>query len=103
MAEDSALPLLPLERFEPQRDAYSLLDIEFLTQRGAIPFDTLAETVLVAVLNPYDQKLQRDVREAVARPCRFYLVRASDYDITLSRILNTRPDNPKGTADDGSA
>ncbi|MBN1671686.1 MAG: hypothetical protein JXR37_11660 [Kiritimatiellae bacterium] len=88
LARDSSLPLIPLRQFTPQKEAYSLLPMDIMKKRGALAFDTLAESVLVAVLNPYDTELQTEVERETGHICNFYLALPSDYDETLNRILN---------------
>ena len=89
LARDSATPLLPLSRFGAQKAAYSLVPRDYLTERGALPFGTLESAVLVALLNPYDKALREQVQNASGRSCKFYLVKASEYDAALSRIVET--------------
>jgi len=90
LARDSGVPLIPLSSFDPP-DAYSLLlDSEFGCHKGALAFDALDATVLVAVLNPYDLDLQQEVRTALDRPCIFYLALPSDYDRTLQLLYGKK-------------
>ena len=86
LSRDSSVPLLPLAQFQPQKKAYSLLPGDYMTLRGAIPFDTLENDLLVAVLNPYDTDLQAEIAKTTGRKCEFFLVSASAYDQTLSLI-----------------
>jgi hypothetical protein len=84
LSRDSGMALLPLAQFQPQADAFSKLPAEYATVRGALAFDMLHEDLLVAVLNPYDCRLQMDVRKHWKRGAVFYLVAAPDYDATLN-------------------
>ncbi len=84
LCEDSGMPWLPLRRFWPHGGSFMLLPLDYVVTRGAIAFDRLADTILVGVLNPYDQVLQSDISQHVGQPCQFYLVPPSDYDGAVS-------------------
>jgi hypothetical protein len=84
MAEDSGLPWLPLRRFWPHGAAFMSLPIDYVSKRGAVAFDRIEDTLLVGVLNPYDQALQADIAQHVGLACQFYLVPPGDYDGTVS-------------------
>ena len=60
--------------------------MEFMARRGAIAFELMGVDVLVAVLNPLDKDLQKEVSEVVGRRCHFFLVTASDYDTALANV-----------------
>ncbi len=86
LSSDSGLPILSLATFELQKDAYSLLPMEFMQHRGAIVFEQMAKDLLVAILNPYDTELRDDVKKLSGRNCHFYLVTAESYDGYLHTI-----------------
>jgi len=88
LAEDSGIPLLPLVRFTPQVAAYQLLNPESV-RYGVLAFDFLDEALMVALLNPYNERLRDTVRTESGRQCLFYLVLPTDFDATV-RILNER-------------
>lgn len=92
VARDSGIPPVPLLRFDPSPDALSLLPRTYPFELGALPFNTLANRLLVAVLDPYDEELQASVRAAAGIPCDFYLVGASEYDSALGRISEAYPE-----------
>ena len=74
MQEVSKIPLLPLDSFEPQEAAANLLPRAFAQIRGVLPFGTIHDEVLVALLNPLNEKLHNETRARIGRPCHFYLV-----------------------------
>ena len=41
---------------------------------------------LVAILNPYDTKLPRDMEDLTGRTCHRYLVTPADFDAALEKI-----------------
>lgn len=86
LSKDSGLPIIPLSRFEITPECVDMLPIEVIAHRGAIVFDTMGRDALVAVLNPYDEDLQKEVAQLVGRKCHFFLTPASEYDAALADI-----------------
>lgn len=78
-------PIILLSNFDVQRQATSLLPIEFMLARGAIAFELLGSHALVAVLNPYDKQLQEDVQTLTGRPCDFFLTLPSEFERAVER------------------
>jgi len=89
LARDSGVPMLPLAQFTPQRSCFTAVGRSPGDNAAALPFDELGESLLVAVLNPYDRDLQQRVMAAAGRPCVFYLVLPSHYDEALNMIGNS--------------
>ncbi len=92
VARDSGVPPVPLSRFDPSPDALARLPRTYPFEGGALPFNTVANRLLVAVLDPYDKELQAGVRAAAGIPCEFFLVGASEYDAALGRIADAYPE-----------
>ncbi|MBU1692347.1 MAG: hypothetical protein KKC51_00115 [Verrucomicrobia bacterium] len=86
MATNSGLPLIPLGQFELQKEAYSLLPLDFMTHRAAMVFELMDSDALVALLNPYDTELREEVKRLTQRKCHFYLTTALAYDACLEKI-----------------
>ncbi|RKX31355.1 MAG: hypothetical protein DRP22_03840 [Verrucomicrobia bacterium] len=86
ISRDSGLPVIPLSRFEIPPECFQMLPMEIMEHRGAIVFDTMGRDVLVAILNPYDADLRREVEEATKRKCHFFLTPAAEYDAALADI-----------------
>lgn len=79
-------PMICLANFELQKDVCSLLTLEFMTNRGAIVFETIGNDALVAILNPYDNQLKMDVEGLTGRDCHYFLVSSEDFDGALGKI-----------------
>ena len=86
MARSMETPLLALSSFELQREECLLLPVDFSRRRAAVVFGALGHDLLVAVLNPLDLELRRDVQALTRRACHFYLVSPADYDRVLHAI-----------------
>lgn len=86
LADDSGVPLLPLTRFHPQAEAYSLVPFDIVEHGGAMPISFMDNRLLVAVLNPYDRELHREVARLSSRECIFYLALPADYDDSVGLL-----------------
>ena len=86
LSKDTAMPLLPLMRFVPQRRISSFVPAAYLACLGVLPFDRLEEDLLVAVMNPYDRKIHENVQALSGRRCTFFLVSPLDYDSAIRVI-----------------
>ena len=86
LAEKSKFPFISLSNFEIQMNVCRKMPIEYMTRRGAIPFDKLGNDYMVAILNPFDASALSEVRTMLGGNCHFYIVNAPDYDNALSTI-----------------
>jgi tetratricopeptide (TPR) repeat protein len=86
LSSQSGLPILSLSNFEMQKDTYKLLPEDFMMRRGAIVFELMGRDALVAILNPYDAELRKEVESMTGKECHFYLVSAESYDHCLDLI-----------------
>jgi len=101
ISKDSGLPIIPLSRFEITEECARMIPPEIMLHRGAIAFDTMGEDLLVAILNPYDEDLRREVQEVTGRKCHFFLTPASEYDAALAEIRSRQAsEKPSAEADD---
>lgn len=86
LASNTGLPIVPLGNFEMQKEAASLLPSDYVFHRGAVAFEIMANEPLIAILNPYDTELRKEIETLVQRRCHFYLTTADDYDKYLEAI-----------------
>ncbi len=98
-AEKSGLSLLPLTAFDPQVAAYGLLPLDYMIIKGLVPFELMSIDLLVATLNPLNEKLQTELENLTGRRCHFYFVHPTDFDTTLDKIrkLLQGPETAKTT------
>ena len=80
------LPILALANFDIQPAPAALLPLEFCIKRGAIVFEFMGNDALVAILNPYDTQLPRDLEDLTGKTCHRYLVTPADFDAALVKI-----------------
>ena len=86
MQRISELPPLPIELFEVQSAAAQLLGPAFIQIKGALPFALLSNEVLVAVLNPVNKELQREVAVRIGRPCHFFFAHPKSWLVAAGKI-----------------
>ncbi|MFO7870744.1 MAG: hypothetical protein R6V03_04855 [Kiritimatiellia bacterium] len=84
-AKKADAPVVSLSSFDVQREAVSLLPIEFVIRRGAVVFELLGNDAMAAVMNPFDRQLRQDVREATGRKCHFFLTRPTEFDQAIEK------------------
>lgn len=85
-AEKSGAPLLPLTSFEPQMAAYGLLPLNYMVIKGILPFEVMSRDLLVATLNPLNDKLREELEQLTGRRCHFYLVQPADFDTVIDKV-----------------
>ncbi len=88
-AKRGELPLLPLAAFDPQYEAFQRAPLDFMIQRGALPFEQLGNDLLVALLNPTNRELRQEVETQTGRHCHFYLTAPADFDAAIE-VIRTR-------------
>ena len=86
LSSQSGLPIVSLSNFEVQKDTFKLLSEDFMMHRGAIVFELMGRDALVAILNPYDAELRKEVESITGKECHFYMVAAESYDHCLDTI-----------------
>jgi hypothetical protein len=98
MATACNTPMICLANFELQKEVCDLLTWEFMLMRGAIVYETIAYDILVAILNPYDNQLKKDVEGLIGKDCHYFLVTPDDFDAALGKIkaLLTAPPPENG-------
>lgn len=86
VASDCNMPILSLANFDIQSATAALLPLEFCIKRGAIVFELMGNDALVAILNPYDTQLPRDLEDLTGKTCHRYLVTPADFDAALDKL-----------------
>ena len=86
LAKDSGTPFIHLSNYEVQQETFSLLPLDFMVQQGAMVFEKMSDDLLVALLNPYNTELKKEVEGFTKRTCHFYLVDPEQYDKVLADI-----------------
>jgi hypothetical protein len=85
-ARDSGTPMIPLDAFDVQESAYSLLPLDVMVRQGAIPYESVGTELLVAILNPYNRQLRKDLDARTGRRCHVYVAMPAAFDAALETI-----------------
>lgn len=88
LADSSGCPPVPLGSFEITKKLVDTLPEALVRVRGAVPFGELGDVLLVALLNPSDEKLRRQVEQASGRQCRFFLCPPGTAEPVLEKIYS---------------
>ncbi len=88
LAAKVAMPVITLGGFDLQPSVFGALPLDYLTFQGVIPFEKLGGEALVAILNPFSQRLRRELAAALGCPCHFFLIPPADFDIALEVVKN---------------
>ena len=80
VAKQCETPIISLSNFELRTDVFGLIPDEFTMKCGAVAFETLGDDVLVAILNPYNTQIRKDVKAITGRTCHFFLAMPSEFD-----------------------
>ena len=85
LADKGGCPPVPLQAFEPNLELIRQFPAVELRLRGVIPFGKIGNQVLVAILNPLDERLCADLNR-VAK-CRFYLALPEAVEKRLAKLF----------------
>ncbi len=94
MARESGTPMIRVTSFETIENCQTLLPLEFMVRQGVVPFATIAQEALIAVLNPFDEGLRERVARKTGRTCHFYLTWPADFDAWIARLNKTQSSPP---------
>ena len=89
IADSSGCPPVPLSSFDISQKLRDMLPEALVKVRGAVPFGELGDVLLVALLNPSDEKLRQKVEEASGRHCRFFLCPPGMADPVIDKLFET--------------
>jgi hypothetical protein len=96
----SGVPCISLSNFEVSEDVIGILPYKYRAHKGALPFGRLGKDLMVAVLNPFNHRLEDEIETVSGQRCHTFLVEPSDYDLALDRI---RSKEKKGADGEGVA
>lgn len=86
VADECGTPVISLSCFDIHPAVSSMVPLRTMVRRKMLPFETMGNDLLLAVLNPYDTKLQGDVEKMTGRICHLFLVEPADFDLALDKV-----------------
>jgi len=88
LAAKAAMPVISLGGFDLQPAVFRALPLDYLTFQGVIPFEKVGDETLVTLLNPFSERLRKEVAAALGCRCHFYLIPPADFDVALEVVKN---------------
>jgi len=88
VADAAHAPPVPLEAFELVPGDVRKLPDDLVRVRGVVPFAKLGDEWAVAVLNPLDEELRREVIANMGAKCHFFLALPSAVEKVMERIFS---------------
>ncbi|GEM_PF-676377 len=88
LAAKASIPVITLAGFDLQPSVFGVLPLDYLTFQGVIPFERLGGEALVAILNPFSERLRKELPVALGCPCHFFLIPPADFDTALEVVKN---------------
>lgn len=95
IADATSAPPIPLEAFDIQPELARTIPESYVRVRGTIPFARLGDTLLVGMLDPFDDLMKRETAAAAGCPCRFYTVEPAAVDNVLERLYGQHEEENK--------
>lgn len=86
IAQDTKVPIITLSLFDIQDTTIRLLPLDFMIKRGVIVFDLIGDDALVAVMNPVDRALRKQVEMQVKKKCHYYISLPAEFDAVIQKI-----------------
>lgn len=86
----SNMPAVPLELFNIENVLPSGISTAYMIIHGIVPFATMADEFLIAVLNPMDTNLQGEIRSRLGTGCHFFMSHPRITQDVLSKRFETQ-------------
>ena len=87
LSDRHGAPPVPLAAFDPPKNLVAPFNALSLRVRGVVPFASIGNDTLVAVLNPADEVLRSELTAVTS--CRFYMALPSAVETSLGRLFPT--------------
>lgn len=87
----SNVPPIPMDVFEPTPAALKTLPRTFCQVRGVLPFGLMANELLVALLNPINEDLKKEILDRSGRTCHFFLAHPKSWQLVFDKAIATAP------------
>lgn len=87
VADETKTPPIALEAFDQYLTLAKELPEDLMRVRGAVPFGKVADETLVALANPMDAGLRKEIAERFGGKCHFYFVPPLSLGIVLGKLF----------------
>jgi hypothetical protein len=89
MQRTSNVPPIPIDLFEPTPAAMKTVPRIFCQIRGVLPFSLMGNELLVALLNPVNEELKKEIRDRSGRTCHFFLTHPKSWQMVFDKAFAT--------------
>ena len=86
ISKDARVPYVALSRYETPLAVAGMLSPAYIRRTGVAPFERMGKEVLVAVLNPFNDRLRASVAAQLGHRCHFYLTSAPEFDKWIEKF-----------------
>lgn len=80
ISKDARVPYVALSRYDTPASVAGMIPPAFIRRMGVAPFERMGKEILVAVLNPFNDRLRASVAAQLGHRCHFYLTSAPEFD-----------------------
>jgi len=91
IARASGLPLFDSKAYPAEAIGGIALSVAFIREVRCVPVQCTSETVVVAVVNPFDRFIVQSMEFMFARRARLVIGRASDIDAAIEKLYHAGP------------
>jgi len=85
VAKECETPIVLLSSFVLNFDIVTILSHELMLKRGVFVFDKVGQDLLIAIMNPFDKQLRKEVEAHTGKKCHFFVTLPSEFDKALAK------------------
>ncbi|OGV64258.1 MAG: hypothetical protein A2498_05345 [Lentisphaerae bacterium RIFOXYC12_FULL_60_16] len=85
VAKECDTPAIQMSNFNLTYEVVSILNPELMLKRGVFVFERIGQDLLVAIMNPYDKQLRKDLEAHTGKTCHFFTTLPSEFDKALTK------------------
>ena len=101
VSRECGTPIVSLASFDFQHKTVAVLPYELMVRRGVLVFETLAEDLLIVIMNPYNRTFRKEIEDVLGKSCHFYMALPSDFDGALLRVGEVIEEHAKYASEAG--
>jgi hypothetical protein len=83
-------PIISVLGFDLRDEVLRALPVDLMVRCGAMVFEFVGKDALVALMNPADIRLRKDLEEILARTCHFYMTLPSEFDTAMEKARSLK-------------
>lgn len=80
VTRDAHISAVPVSHFDTPPAVAQLLPMTVIRIQGVVPFERIGAEVLIALLNPFNDRLRAEISASIGARCHFYLTTSTEFD-----------------------